>query len=104
MSDFKTCDQLVEHFDENTKHLIDSDTYDLIRITWEAAGAAMCDENKRIKSERDALQAQVSELRNLCERLQHCAQGFYLDQGDHGHMEAIMMDYHGIMRASGGKQ
>ena len=62
MSDFKTCDQLVEHFDENTKHLIDSDTYDLIRITWEAAGAAMCDESKRIKSERDALQAQVSEL------------------------------------------
>jgi len=62
MSDFKTCDQLVEHFDENTKHLIDSDTYDLIRITWEEASAAACDENKGMKSERDALQARVAEL------------------------------------------
>ena len=54
--------------------------------------------------EAEKLRAQVSALRNLCERLQHCAQWFYLDQGDYGHMEAIMMDYHGIMRASGGKQ
>jgi hypothetical protein len=35
----------------------------------------------------------------LAERLQHCAQGFYVDQGDYGHMEAIMQDYHSIMRA-----
>jgi len=49
-------------------------------------------------------QARVAELRNLCERLQHCAQGFYVDQGDYGHMDAIMMDYHGIMRASGNSQ
>ena len=50
------------------------------------------------------LQARVDELRLLAERLQHCASGFYVDQGDYGHMEAIMQDYHAIMRAdsSGG--
>ncbi|MCL1485175.1 hypothetical protein MIH18_23510 (plasmid) [Marinobacter sp. M3C] len=69
MSNFKTCDQLVEHFDENTKHLIDSDTYDLIRITWEAASAAMGDENKCIKSERDAFQSQVVNLEKIAKRL-----------------------------------
>jgi len=45
-------------------------------------------------------EARVAELSNLCERLQRCAQGFYVDQGDYGHMEAIMKDYHWIMRAS----
>ena len=50
------------------------------------------------------LKARVAELRLLAERLQHCAKGFYVDQGDYGHMEAIMQDYHAIMRAdsSGG--
>jgi len=52
----------------------------------------------------ERLQARVDELRLLAERLQHCASGFYVDQGDYGHMEAIMQDYHAIMRAdsSGG--
>ncbi len=52
------------------------------------------------QADLDRALARVAELRNLCERLQHCAQGFYVDQGDYGHMEAIMKDYHRIMRAS----
>ncbi|MBB20234.1 MAG: hypothetical protein CMP20_12345 [Rickettsiales bacterium] len=52
------------------------------------------------KADLDRALARVAELRNLCERLQHCAKGFYVDQGDYGHMEAIMKDYHWIMRAS----
>ena len=54
----------------------------------------------RLQSEVEMLRGRCGELSNLCERLQHCAQGFYVDQGDYGHMEAIMKDYHWIMRAS----
>lgn len=43
------------------------------------------------------LRERVAELKRLCDRLQHCALGFYMDQGDHSHMEAIMQDYHAIM-------
>ena len=50
-------------------------------------------------AEVERLQARVAELKFLAERLQHCAQGFYVDQGDYGHMEAIMQDYHSSMRA-----
>ena len=53
-----------------------------------------------MKAAKEKAEARVAELSNLCERLQHCAQGFYVDQGDYGHMEAIMKDYHWIMRAS----
>lgn len=51
-----------------------------------------------LRSQVEQLQGRCAELSNLCERLQHCAQGFYVDQGDYGHMEAIMLDYHAIMR------
>ena len=60
--------------------------------------------NAQMQVENEGLQARVAEIRLLSERLQHCASGFYVDQGDYGHMEAIMQDYHAIMRAdsSGG--
>ena len=53
-----------------------------------------------MKAAKEKAEARVAELSNLCGRLQHCAQGFYVDQGDYGYMEAIMKDYHWIMRAS----
>ena len=52
-----------------------------------------------IADQVERLKARVADFRLLAERLQHCAQGFYVDQGDHGYMEAIMQDYHAIMRA-----
>ena len=55
--------------------------------------------NSALVAENERLQARVAELKFLAERLQHCAQGFYVDRGDYGHMEAIMQDYHSIMRA-----
>ena len=58
------------------------------------------DEITTLRQQLAKSEARVAELSNLCERLQHCAQGFYVDQGDYGHMEAIMKDYHWIMRAS----
>ena len=61
---------------------------------------AAYDENYLLRQKLAKSEARVAELSNLCERLQHCAQGFYVDQGDYGHMEAIMKDYHWIMRAS----
>ncbi|MCP4064683.1 MAG: hypothetical protein GY740_15735 [Gammaproteobacteria bacterium] len=61
---------------------------------------AITGEAEQSRADLDRALARVAELRNLCERLQHCAKGFYVDQGDYGHIEAIMKDYHWIMRAS----
>jgi hypothetical protein len=38
--DFDTCDQLIEHLDDNTNHLIDGATYELIKLVWDKAHRA----------------------------------------------------------------
>jgi hypothetical protein len=38
--DFDTCDQLIEHIDDNTNHLIDGATYELIKLVWDKAHSA----------------------------------------------------------------
>jgi hypothetical protein len=67
MSDFKSCDELVEHFDNHTKYLIDSDTYDMIRFAWEEASSAVRDE---IKADLEQTQARVAELESILIRQQ----------------------------------
>lgn len=52
----------------------------------------------------EMVEAHLAAVKHLCERLQDCANRYYLDQGDHGHMEAIMRDYHSIMRGDGTAQ
>ena len=59
MSEFKTCDQWVEHLDENTKTLIDGNTYELVKSTWGVATSAIKPETV---TENERLQASVPEF------------------------------------------
>ena len=65
MSEFKTCDQWVEHLDENTKTLIDGNTYELVKSTWEVATSAIKPETV---TEIERLQSRVSELESALKR------------------------------------
>lgn len=59
MSEFKTCDQWVEHLDENTGHLIDESTYELIASTWSHAESAA---TKDLRQQLGRAEARVAEL------------------------------------------
>lgn len=64
MSELKTCDQWVEHLDENTRHHIDQDTYEIVRETWGHAVSAGQDEIARLQSENKSLEAANRDLQD----------------------------------------